>query len=42
MIFVYSGSEITPDPYWMVLEECLKALGDLTLMSSNKLRLGSH
>ncbi len=42
MGLAFLGSEIIPGPYWMVLEECLKPLGALTLISSNKLPLGSH
>ncbi len=42
IILAFFGSEITPGPYWMVLEEYLKALGALTLISSNKLPLGSQ
>ena len=41
MILSFFGSEITGGPYRMILEEC-KPLGALTLISSNKLPLGSH
>ena len=42
MILSFFGSEKTGGPYWMILEECIKPLGALMLMSSNKLPFGSH